>query len=80
VIRNHISFTNLTAESRRHIYKKPDFSHPDSMINNRLIALYNQLHITTGLIVLDVCRLEDCQPEKKTADEKAGAPLDPARL
>ena len=57
------SFTNLTAESRRHIYKKPDLSRPDSMRNNRLIALCNRLYITTGWIFLDVCRLEDCQPE-----------------
>jgi DNA-binding HxlR family transcriptional regulator len=59
------SFTNLTAESRRHIYKNPDFSGPDSMRNNRLIAFCNPLYITTGWIVLDVCRLEDCQPERR---------------
>jgi hypothetical protein len=59
------SFTNLTAESRRHIYKKPDFSRTDSMRNNRLVALCNRLYITTGWIVLDVCRLEDCQPERR---------------
>ena len=57
------SFTNLTAESRRRIYKKPDFSRANSMINNRLIVLYNRLlyatslYITTGWIFLNVCRL-----------------------
>src|ERR1700684_4604457 len=51
------SVTNLTAEGRRHIYKKPDFSRTDSTRNNRLIALCNRLYITTIWIFLDVCRL-----------------------
>ncbi len=59
------SFTNLTAESRRHVYKKPDFSRTDSMRNNILVALCNRLYITTGWLFLDLCRLEDCQPERR---------------
>jgi len=59
------SFTNLTSESRRHIYKKPDFSRTDSMENYRLIALCNRLYITTGWIFLDVCRLEDRPPDRR---------------
>jgi hypothetical protein len=43
-----------------------------------MIVLCNRLYIATGRLFLDVCRLEDCRPGKKTANEKADAPLDPA--
>ena len=59
------SFRNLTAESRRHIYKKPDFSRTDAMGKNIMVALYNWLHITTSCIFLDIRRPEDCQPERR---------------
>ena len=34
-----------------------------------MIVLCNRLYIATGRLFLDVCRLEDCQPGKKTARE-----------
>ena len=54
----------LDAGKPTHIYKKPDFSHDDSMGKRILLAFYNRLYITTS------CALTNWKMTRRTTASK----------